>query len=107
LLAPHLPLDWSLALPGLRAGPIDFEHEQTGGEFRSTLGAAADRLRRAAPATTRRGPRCRRAPALPPLQLPAMSQQVANGMLEDHFRVILRSPAHRERQRLNVLLTRR
>ena len=42
--------------------------------------------------------------ALPALELTAMPQQVANGMLEDHFRVVSRTPAHRERQRLNFLL---
>src|SRR6516164_11713763 len=41
---------------------------------------------------------------LPALQLPAMPQQVANRMLEDHLRVVSRTPAHRERQRLNFLL---
>lgn len=33
---------------------------------------------------------------LPALQLPAMAQQVANRMLEDHLRVVSRTPAHRE-----------
>ena len=33
-----------------------------------------------------------------------MPQQVANGVLEDHFRVVSRTPAHRERQRLNFFL---
>jgi hypothetical protein len=33
---------------------------------------------------------------LPALELPAMAQQVANRMLEDHLRVVSRTPAHRE-----------
>src|SRR5512134_1764669 len=41
---------------------------------------------------------------VPAFQLPAMSQQVADGMLENHFGVVSRTPAHREREGLNVLL---
>src|SRR6185436_4415868 len=32
----------ALTLPRLRAGPIDLEHEQTGGKFRPTLGEGVE-----------------------------------------------------------------